>query len=87
MDNIGGKLMADVTGNNISRPLCILLDDIAISAPCIEERIPSGQGRITGRFTQTEVEDMVNMLNAGGLPAKLIEKPVAIKTIGKKVGP
>jgi len=87
MDNIGGKLMADVTGNNIGRPLCILLDDIAISAPNIEERIPSGQGRITGRFTQTEVDDMINMLNAGSLPARLIEKPIEIKTIGKKVGP
>jgi SecD/SecF fusion protein len=87
MDNIGGKLMADVTGNNTGRPLCILLDDIAISAPCIEERIPSGQGRITGNFTQTETEDIINILNAGCLPAKLIEKPVEIKTIGEKVGP
>ena len=86
MDNIGGKLMADVTGNNIGRPLCILLDDIAISAPCIEERIPTGQGQITGNFTQTNVEDMVNMLNAGCLPAKLIEKPIVIKTIGEKEG-
>jgi SecD/SecF fusion protein len=86
MDYIGGKLMADITGKNIGRPLCILLDDIAISAPCIEERIP-GRGIITGNFTETETEDIINKLNAGSLPARLIEKPIEIKTIGEKVGP
>jgi SecD/SecF fusion protein len=85
MDNIGGKLMSNVTGNNIGRPLCILLDGIAISAPNIEERI-SGQGRITGRFTQTQIEDMVNKLNAGSLPARLIEQPISINTIGPSIG-
>ena len=86
MNNTGGNLMADVTGKNIGRPLCILLDGIALSAPNIEERIPSGNGRITGNFTQTQVEDMVNKLNAGCLPAKIIEQPIEIKTIGVKVG-
>jgi len=85
MDSRGGKLMANVTGNNIGRPLCIFLDGIAISAPNIEERIP-GQGRITGSFSQTEAEDIVNKLNAGCLPAKLIEQPIEVKTIGVKVG-
>ena len=85
MDNTGGKLMQDVTGNNIGRPLCILLDGIALSAPCILDRIP-GRGRITGSFTNTEVEDIINKLNAGCLPARLIEKPIEVKTIGVKVG-
>lgn len=81
MDNTGGKLMANVTGKNIGRPLCILLDGDAISAPCIGDRI-RGQGRITGNYTNTEAEDIINKLNAGCLPAKLIEKPVEVKTIG-----
>jgi SecD/SecF fusion protein len=85
MDNIGGKKMAEVTGNNVGRPMCILLDGIAISAPNIEERI-SGQGRITGHFTQTQVDDMVNKLNAGSLPARLIEQPISINTIGPSIG-
>lgn len=85
MDNIGGKLMSNVTGNNVNRPLCILLDGIAISAPNIEERI-SGQGRITGHFTQTQVDDMINKLNAGSLPARLIEQPISINTIGPSIG-
>lgn len=85
MDNTGRKLMANVTGKNIGRPLCILLDGIALSAPCILDRIP-GRGRITGSFTNTEAEDIINKLNAGCLPARLIEKPVEVKTIGSNVG-
>ncbi|MFZ2146525.1 MAG: hypothetical protein WAV28_04825, partial [Sedimentisphaerales bacterium] len=70
LDARGGKLFANITGNNVGRPLCILLDEIAISAPSISEMI-RGRGIISGSFTQTEVEDMVNKLNAGSLPARL----------------
>jgi len=85
LDARGGKLFANITGNNVGRPLCILLDEIAISAPSISEMI-RGQGIISGSFTQTEVEDMVNKLNAGSLPARLIEQPISIKTIGPSIG-
>jgi len=85
LDERGGKLFAKVTGENIGRPLCILLDGIAISAPNIKSKI-GRQGIITGSFTQTEVEDMVNKLNAGSLPARLIEQPISVKTIGPSIG-
>ena len=85
LDGKGGKLFANVTGQNVGRPLCILLDAIAISAPSISEMI-RGQGVITGSFTQTQVEDMVNKLNAGSLPARLIEQPISINTIGPSIG-
>jgi SecD/SecF fusion protein len=84
--DINGKgLFSNLTGKNIGRPLCILLDGIAISAPSINERI-HGTGIITGSFTQTQVEDMVNKLNAGSLPARLIEQPISINTIGPSIG-
>jgi SecD/SecF fusion protein len=85
LDDRGGRLFANVTGKNIGRPLCILLDKIAISAPNIESRIRT-QGIITGSFTQTEVLDMVNKLNAGSLPARLIEQPISIRSIGPSIG-
>ena len=86
MDQRGGRLMGSVTGNNIGRPLCIFLDGIAFSAPNIEVRIP-GQGRITGgKFSKTKVDDMVNKLNAGSLPARLIEQPISENTIGPSIG-
>jgi len=85
LDERGGKLFMDVTGKNIDRPLCIILDGTAISAPNIQARIYT-HGQITGSFKQTEVEDMVSKLNAGSLPARLIEQPISIKTIGPAIG-
>jgi SecD/SecF fusion protein len=85
LDERGGALFSTVTGKNIDRPLCIVLDNMAISAPNIMSRIYTN-GQITGSFKQTEVEDMVSKLNAGSLPARLIEQPVSVKTIGPSVG-
>jgi len=85
LDDRGGNKFFKVTRKNIDRPLCILLDGIAISAPTIETQIRR-QGNITGTFTQTEVEDMVNKLNAGSLPARLIEQPISVNTIGPSIG-
>jgi SecD/SecF fusion protein len=85
LDERGGNLFANITGKNKGRPLCILLDGIAISAPNIQTRIRR-QGVITGSFTQTAVEDMVNKLNAGSLPARLIEQPMSVNTIGPSIG-
>ncbi len=85
LDSKGGMLFAKLTGKNVDRPLCILLDDIAVSAPNISERI-SGHGVISGSFTQTGVGDMVNKLNAGSLPARLIDQPISINTIGPSIG-
>ncbi len=85
LDERAGRIFGRVTGKNISRPLCILLDGLAISAPNVKSRITT-RGQITGSYSQTEVEDMVNKLNAGSLPARLVEQPISIKTIGPSIG-
>ncbi|MBN2019413.1 MAG: protein translocase subunit SecD [Sedimentisphaerales bacterium] len=88
LDIRGGQLFSNVTGNNINRPLAILLDNVVISAPNIQSRI-STHGQITGGqngFSQTEVEDMVSKLNAGSLPARLVEQPISVRTIGPSIG-
>ena len=87
LDDRGGNIFYRVTGKNPGRPLCILLDGMAISAPNIDEDKPIGKNVIiTGSFTETEVSDMVNKLNAGSLPARLIEQPISEKTIGPSIG-
>ena len=85
LDERGGSLFFVLTRENVNRPLCILLDDLAISAPNISEGI-SREGNITGSFTTQQVTDMVNKLNAGSLPGRLIEQPISEKTIGPSIG-
>ena len=69
-DPIAANLFYDLTKNNRGRPLAILLDGLILSGPNIEEAI-SSSGIIRGEFTETEVKDMVNKLNAGSFPARL----------------
>jgi SecD/SecF fusion protein len=87
-DEVAANLFYSLTSANIEKPLCILLDNIAISAPNINSAI-SSSGIITGGrggFTPTQVDDMVNKLNAGSFPARLSEVPISEKTIGPAVG-
>jgi len=87
LDDRGGALFYNITRENPGRPLCILLDEVAISAPGISQDRPIGsEGIITGSFTPTVITDMVNKLNAGSLPARLIEQPISEKTIGPSIG-
>lgn len=87
LDERGGALFYRLTGGNPGRPLCILLDDVAISAPVIQADRPIGrEGQITGTFNQQQVGDMVNKLNAGTLPGRLIEQPLSERTIGPSIG-
>ncbi|MHC4387933.1 MAG: protein translocase subunit SecD, partial [Planctomycetota bacterium] len=85
LDEKGGILFYRVTKNNVDRPLCILLDGLAISAPNISEAI-GRRGIIKGAFSETEQQDMVDKLDAGSLPARLIEEPISERTIGPMIG-
>lgn len=79
------NLFFNLTQSNLNRPLCIILDDRALSAPTIRAAI-STSGIIEGRFTPTEQTDLVNKLNAGSFRAKLSEVPISEKTIGPLLG-
>lgn len=85
LNEVGGTLFRKLTKANLQRPLCIILDGTAISAPNISTEIGS-RGTITGEFGQIEQRDMIDKLNAGSLPARLIEPPVSEKTIGASIG-
>ena len=87
-DDIAANKFFRLTTDNIGKPLCILLDDKALSAPSINSAIRSS-GIITGGsggFSQTEVSDMVNKLNAGSFPARLSEVPISEKTVSAMIG-
>ncbi|MEJ6607210.1 MAG: protein translocase subunit SecD [Candidatus Planktophila sp.] len=48
--------------------LAIVLDGLVVSAPRINEAIPSGNAQITGSFSQVEAQDLANVLKYGALP-------------------
>ena len=84
-DEVAANLFYNLTRNNLNRPLVITLDGLAISAPNIRSAI-RGSGIIEGNFSLTEQMDMVDKLNAGSLPARLIDPPVSEKSIGPSLG-
>ena len=64
-----GAITARVT--SLAAPLnqvAIVLDGLVVSAPRINEAIPSGNAQITGSFTQLEAQDLANVLKYGALP-------------------
>jgi preprotein translocase subunit SecD len=48
--------------------VAIVLDGLVVSAPRINEAIPSGNAQITGSFSQVEAQDLSNVLKYGALP-------------------
>ena len=47
------------------------MDDTLISAPSVNEKIPSGKAMISGNFTSEEAQSLANKINSGALPFKL----------------
>lgn len=83
-DNKGARIFARVTEENVKKRLAIVLDNRVYSAPVIQERIPGGEARITGNFTDEEARDLAIVLRAGALPA-----PVTIleeRSVGPSLG-
>jgi preprotein translocase subunit SecD len=48
--------------------VAIVLDGLVVSAPRINEAINTGNAQITGNFTQTNAQDLANVLKYGALP-------------------
>jgi len=84
-NELGAGRFFELTKNNLKRPLCILLDNEVISAPTIQTAI-GHRGQITGNFSGQEVQDMVDKLNAGSLPARLGNQPISENTVGPTMG-
>jgi preprotein translocase subunit SecD len=72
-DGEGTKAFSNITARVTSLPspqnqVAIVLDGLVVSAPRINEAIPSGNAQITGSFTQLEAQDLANVLKYGALP-------------------
>jgi SecD/SecF fusion protein len=71
--------------NGTTSRLGIVLDDLLQSAPVIRSTI-SSSGQITGNFDQAEVDFLVEVLNAGSLPAALESEPISEQRISAQLG-
>src|SRR5436309_458444 len=79
----GAEKFKRETGRSIGRRLAIILDGRVESAPVIQSQI-ADNGRITGRYTAQEADELAKVLRAGALPATL--KYLQELTVGASLG-
>lgn len=81
----GARKFYETTRNNSGKLFAIVLDDVIMSAPRINEPIPGGNVRITGDFTMSEAQDLAAIIAAGEMPAKVqfIDQRVVSSTLGE----
>jgi len=70
-DTRGAQTFARITRENVGERFAIILDDIVLTAPRINEAIPGGSAEISGSFTAETSNDLSILLRAGALPAPL----------------
>lgn len=68
----GARKFADITKRNVNKIVAIVLDDMVIEAPSVNEPILDGNAVITGAFTYDTAKVLSTQLNAGALPVPLI---------------
>lgn len=83
-DKEGAKLFGEATSANVGKPLIIVIDDQAVSAPIVQGPIMDGNAVITGNFTAKEAQDLAVLLRSGALPVsfEVMEK----RSIGPTLG-
>jgi SecD/SecF fusion protein len=80
----GGMRFAEVTKNNIGQRLAIVLDGELYSAPVIQGAIETGNGQITGHYTDQEAFELANVLqNPLRAPLKIDSSEKVDPTLGK----
>ncbi|USI73791.1 protein translocase subunit SecD [Sphingomonas morindae] len=80
----GARAFAEVTQQNVGKPFAIVLDNVVLSAPSINEPILGGAARINGNFTVDSAQQLAISLQSGALPIAL--KTVEERTVGPGLG-
>ncbi len=86
MNNTGAREWANITRQNLGKPVAILLDDQVYSYPNVNSVIEGGSSQITGHFTVEEARDLANVLKSGKMTARveIISDMVVGPTLGKQ---
>ncbi|MGV9704002.1 protein translocase subunit SecD [Streptomyces sp. NPDC003483] len=85
----GSKKFADITGKlaknqSPQNQFAIVLDGEVVSDPYVSQALTGGNAEISGSFTQTEAQDLANMLKYGALP--LTFKAASVTTVTAALG-
>lgn len=80
----GAKLFGEITKKNVGKRLAIVLDDIIVEAPVVNQAILNGNAIISGSFTTETSKNLAIQLNAGALPAPLTI--IGQTTVGPSLG-
>ncbi|MBP1610116.1 MAG: preprotein translocase subunit SecD [Acidobacteria bacterium] len=83
LNSEGADLFSRATEQHVGDKLAIVLDNVASSAPVINERI-GAEGIINGRFTIQQAEDLALLLRSGALPASL--RVLEERSVGASLG-
>src|SRR5262249_57759504 len=85
MDGIGAQKLGELSGNNVGNNMAVLLDDEVYTAPVLRDRI-AASGQISGNFTGSELNYIIQVLSAGSLQAKLSPEPISTSIVGPTLG-
>jgi protein-export SecD/SecF family membrane protein len=85
LNSNGARKFFETTRANTNKRFAIVLDDVIMSAPNINEPIAGGNVRITGDFTMEEAQDLAAIISAGEMPAKLqfLDQRTVSATLGR----
>jgi preprotein translocase subunit SecD len=70
-NSAGAATFARVTREGVGRRFAMLVDERILSAPVINEPIPSGTAQIAGGFTTESANSLAIALKSGALPVRL----------------
>ena len=84
LDGAGSRRFAKVTQENSGKPFAIVVDNVVISAPRINEPILGGSAVINGGFTVESANQLAIALRSGKLPVDL--KVVQESTVSPELG-
>jgi SecD/SecF fusion protein len=84
MDQVGARIWAKMTEDNIGKGIAIMLDDYVLSAPTVNGVIPNGNSQITGNYEVRDAIDFASTLKSGKLPApaRIVQEQVVGPTLG-----
>ena len=84
MNSKGAIEWENITGENVGRQIAIVMDGQVYSYPNVQNKISGGNSSISGHFTQSDADDLANVLKSGKLstPARIVQEQVVGPSLG-----